>query len=264
VAKDGTLLAEVERDLLDGKPLADILRKCILLGRRAGSVELRDWASKELRGYEGDDEVPAYRVVGAPIFVDGVTGNAVIKHQHIAASALPDFAQEWIREEVPLRAGVGELEALVKDRKPDEGVYLLVPGAAEIGAYIDAESGNAWQHTQAIYWSVVPSVIHGVIDNIRTTLTELVSELIGTTPEGQEVPTPEQAHQAVQVAVHGWKSQVSVVTAQSAAHSTSAVTPSTSSAGDPEPAWWTLGRKIAAFIVGCAVIIGTVLAYYHR
>lgn len=47
-AQRPSLLAEVERDLLDGKPLADLLRKCVILGGRSGSHELRDWASKEL------------------------------------------------------------------------------------------------------------------------------------------------------------------------------------------------------------------------
>ena len=41
--KDQGLLREIERDLLDGKPLADLLRKCVVLGGRAGSPELREW-----------------------------------------------------------------------------------------------------------------------------------------------------------------------------------------------------------------------------
>ena len=75
VASDHTLLAEIERDLLDGRALADLLRKCIMLGGRSGSQELRDWAGKELRGYDPDDELPPYRVVSAPIMLDGISGN---------------------------------------------------------------------------------------------------------------------------------------------------------------------------------------------
>jgi hypothetical protein len=41
--KDQGLLREIERDLLDGKPLADLLRKCVVLGGRAGSPKLREW-----------------------------------------------------------------------------------------------------------------------------------------------------------------------------------------------------------------------------
>ena len=48
------LMAQIERDLLDEKPLDTLLRKLILLGGSAGSPELRNWASVELRGYGRD------------------------------------------------------------------------------------------------------------------------------------------------------------------------------------------------------------------
>ena len=57
----------MERDVLSDRPLAETLRKCIVLGGRAGSTELRDWASKELRGYYGDSALPQYRQVPAII-----------------------------------------------------------------------------------------------------------------------------------------------------------------------------------------------------
>ncbi len=53
-------MAHIERELLAEKPLDTILRKLILLGGNAGSAELRDWASAELRGYKNDDELPNY------------------------------------------------------------------------------------------------------------------------------------------------------------------------------------------------------------
>ncbi len=51
---------------------------------------------------------------------------------------------------------------------------------AEVAGLIDRASGNHWQHINALYWSVIPAAIHGVLDNIRTILTELISELVGT------------------------------------------------------------------------------------
>jgi hypothetical protein len=51
-----SLLSELESDVVSDRPLADVLRKCIILGGRVDSVELRDWATKELRGYSADDE----------------------------------------------------------------------------------------------------------------------------------------------------------------------------------------------------------------
>jgi hypothetical protein len=264
--RDETLLAEIERNLLDGKPLADLLRKCIMLGGRSGSVELRDWASRELRGYTPADELPAYRTVGAPIMADATTGHAIIKGQRMPLSGFPDFVQENISEEFPLRQGVGELEALIKDRDPEQGIHFSIPMAADIARLIDQKSGNPYQHINALYWSVVPAVIHGVIDNIRTTLTELISELLGTMPEDQAIPTPDQAHQAVQVAVYGRKSQVRVTTSQASDGSISSISEETQSPTEEKSGFWTRSRKIGAAVVGLAAIVSAVIAmieYVH-
>jgi hypothetical protein len=264
--RDETLLSEIERDLLDGKPLADLLRKCIMLGGRSGSVELRDWASHELRGYDPRDELPNYRTVGAAILADAVTGRAIVKGQRIPLSGFPDFVQENVSEELPLRQGVGELEALVKDKAPDQGIHFSLPMAAEIAGMIDRESGNPWQHINALYWSVIPAAIYGVLDNIRTTLTELISELVGTMPRGQEVPTPDQANQAVQVAVHGRKSRVTVTTSQASGDAHSTIFQESQTAAPEKSGFWTRGRKIGAALVGLATIVSaiiTVLLYVH-
>ncbi len=202
-SREQNLLSEIERDLLDGKPLADLLRKCVMLGGKSGSAELRDWASKELRGYEPTDEPPKYRTIGALLMADAITGNSIVRGQRISPSALPEFARDDIQEELTLRHGVGELEALVDGRKSDEAIRISIPMAADIGGWMDRESGNPWQHINAIYWSIVPPSIHRILDNVRTSLTEIVAELAGTMPRGQDVPTADQAHQAVQVAVHG-------------------------------------------------------------
>jgi hypothetical protein len=208
VASDQTLLAEIERDVLDGKPLADLLRKCIMLGGRSGSQALRDWASQELRGYNGEDNLPKYRVIGAPIQMDATTGNMSIKGQILPAGSLPDFAREaGLGNDVELRNGVGELEAMIAGRSANDALHLVFPGGDIIGRYIDKASGNPWQHIHNIYWSVMPAALHGVLDNVRTTLTELITELVASVPRDQEVPTAEQATQALNVAVHGGNAQ---------------------------------------------------------
>ncbi len=107
VSKDQGLLAEVERDVLSGAPVADVLRKCIVISGRAGSSELRDWATAELRGYGTADEAPAYRQVGAPIYADAVTGTHHIAGQRISPSMLPDFAQDDLKETYTFQVGIG-------------------------------------------------------------------------------------------------------------------------------------------------------------
>ena len=233
-----------------------------MLGGRAGSQNLRDWASKELRGYSGTDELPEYRKINAPIMLDGVSGNWITKGQLVPEESLPDFVrEEGLGNEVRLSQAVGELEAMIVGRKPDEGIHIVFPGGNIIGEMFDKSSGNPFQHTQRMYWSVVPPAIHGVIDRIRTTLTELVTELLASMPQGQDVPTAEQADNAFNVAVHGAKSRVTITTSQASGGATSAVHQGSRRDDDgDEPGWWTFSRKVWASVVSLFVVAGAVAA----
>jgi hypothetical protein len=65
----------------DDVPIATALRKCVVLGGRSGSEELRDWATRGLQGYYGQDDLPEYRVITAPLTVDGFAGNVHVQRQ---------------------------------------------------------------------------------------------------------------------------------------------------------------------------------------
>jgi AbiTii len=78
---------------LDQKtPIGDLLRKVIALGGQAASKELRDWATKELRGYQGDEQLPPYRIIGAPLQLDMINLAYTMRGQTISPLELPkDF-----------------------------------------------------------------------------------------------------------------------------------------------------------------------------
>src|SRR6266487_3176207 len=104
------LLSQIEQDVLDdGKPLGTALRKCMLMGSRTGSSQLREWATLELKGYPIRGEVPEYRVVHAGLHIDGVTSGGIIKGQPIGSSWLPDFVAEHVSERLELTQAVYEL-----------------------------------------------------------------------------------------------------------------------------------------------------------
>lgn len=208
---DQSLLAQVQRDLLDGKPLADLLRKCILLGSQSGSAELRAWAARELKGYNNVEDLPGYRRVSAHIRVDAVTGNTWIKGQTLAASQLPEFARDKITNEVPLFAGVGELEALYASaRTSGKSPQLSLPGWEYIAAAIDKASGNPFQDIQSMYWTLGAASIAGVLDDVRTALAEILAELGAVMPADQETPTADQATQALNLAISGGSPQINI------------------------------------------------------
>lgn len=96
------------------------------------------------------------------------------------------------------------MEALAA-RFEASGEYLKLapPMAAEIASYMNYQIGNPYQQIQAIYWSVHPSVIRGVLGQVRTVLTEFVAELRAAVGESEELPSPGQTNDAFQVAVSG-------------------------------------------------------------
>jgi hypothetical protein len=226
----GSLLGQIQADVLDeSKPLAGILRKCIVLGGEVGSASLRDWAVRESKGYDGSD-LPEYRVVYAQLTVDAVTMRAVVKGQPISSRFLPDFVAEHVTERLELRKGVGELEALAASHEATgDSIKLSIPDGTMIASYMNQVNGDPYQQIQAIYWSIAPAVVRGVIDNVRTALAELVAELRAGLPEGEDVPSADLANQAINIAVHGNKARVTVTSAQASASSTA-------SAGTAQPA----------------------------
>ncbi|MGR4853958.1 AbiTii domain-containing protein [Streptomyces sp. LARHCF252] len=257
--RERTLLAQIEQDVLDDtKPLAGALRKCVVLGGHAGSAALREWAQRELRGYEGVDlaDVPSYRVVVTPLKVDAAVGNGFVTGQQISPGALPDFARDAISNELPLRMGIGELEAAARRVSESDNVLKLQPPqAADLVRLMNHEIGNPRQHITELYWAVAPPALMGVLDQVRTALADLVSELRATmSSDDDNLPTPEQIGQALNVAVHGNRSRVVVTNAQASGESSASVVP----AAEEEPGLFgTTGRRIGAVVVGLATVIGT-------
>lgn len=210
---DQSLLASVQRDLLDGKPLPDVLRKCILLGSESGSAELRAWATRELKGYDDPSDVPAYRKVPAQIQADATTGNAIVRGQTIGLSMLPDWAREHIKNQVTLFQGIGELESLYEAaRQSGKSPQTALPAWETVAAAMDraVADQNPWQHIHALYWVISPAGIAGVLDAVKTALTEFLAELGAVMPDSQEKPTADQVAHALHVATGGGSSTITI------------------------------------------------------
>jgi hypothetical protein len=250
-----TLLDEIERDVLDHQaPLAAALRKCVALGGHARSGELRTWATRELSGYAPtDDDIPEYRTVPAPLKIDGSNLRFLVEGQQISPSQLPDFARGAVKEQVTLFQGVGELEALLENARSNGGfVRVSFPGASDLAAYMNsrADYGTA---VHRIYHGVSAISVAGVLDRVRTTLTELVAELRDGQTDAEGVPSPEAAAQALNVAVHGRGHRVHIVSTQTGGHATTPAPP------EKDP-WWKRWQVLSALVGGAATLTGAGIA----
>jgi hypothetical protein len=129
---------------------------------------------------------------------------------------------------------------------------------ADIVRLMNYEIGDRFQRVMEVYWAVSGPALQGIVDGVRTALAELIGELLAGMPEGQDVPSAELTNQAVNVAVSGKKSRVTVAAAQASPGGVNSVTPAARE--EVEPPFWTTARKIGAVVVGVATVLATVVA----
>lgn len=199
-------------------------------------------------------------MIRAPIVIDGISGNTLITRQQISAQALPDVARKGgINEAVRLYQGIGELEEIARTASArDEAVRLGLPGSAELASLMTYELGDELQVINRVYWNVSPSTIFGILDQVRTTLVELVAQIRAETGTVSD-PSTDALQNAVNVAIHGNKSHVTVNAAQTTAGGDAKVI--TESLSEKLPPWWRTTKAFWAFLVGLAGIAGAVFAY---
>ncbi|HWH01631.1 MAG TPA: hypothetical protein VNV66_20470 [Pilimelia sp.] len=252
-SRDQQLLREIEEGALDDNtPVAAVLRKCLVLGGRAGSSELRDWARRELRGYDRGEDLPPYRTVPAPIRIDAVLGYNRVTGQAIGPHQLPEVAQKHIKESVPLYFSISELEDMARQEGGTGAVNISLPSASVLVSLMN-NGMDEFDQITAVYFSVSRSHLHGVVDKVRTTCTELVAELRAVMPDDQAIPTQGAVDQAVHVVFHGGdRHSVQVVNA-SAAHGSTSRAHVGSPAPTKESAWMRWRKR--GIIVGIATVI---------
>lgn len=91
-----SLFSEIQNDILNpSSNITDILRKCSVLAYKINNDTFIKWTELELDGYDGDDAIPDYRIVGTVIRGDfsnraGANHSALQIDKHL----LPDFLQD--------------------------------------------------------------------------------------------------------------------------------------------------------------------------
>jgi hypothetical protein len=244
------LLQQIEQGALDSRtPIADVLRKVISLGGRADVADLRDWAQRELTGYGPDDELPSYRQIVAPLQMDAAAMGGFVKNQSFSSWELPEFARDKITNDVPLVRGIGEIEGLLRSSKPGGSVKLGPPDSQDVVMLMNA-SGQWNGHIERIYWAVSPTALEGVVDQVRTRLTVLVSEIQANVPDGTVMPSSDVVTHAWNVAVSGKRNKINLVAPQGGSTVTTA----------PEEGSRRWVKVVGGVLIGVATIIGAFFA----
>ncbi|MCX4530073.1 hypothetical protein OHA79_44030 [Streptomyces sp. NBC_00841] len=261
-------LEQLERAVLDDTAsLASALRQCLLLAGYAHHEELRAWALKELEGYAAADELPSYRKVLAPLeaeFVVNLPGYSNQSNtQRISVHRLPRSARErGIGESAPIRHGVRELEALIAIS--DRRVHLSPPGSTEYALEMTRQQqiGQEFTDVTSLYWAIAKPSIEGVLDHIRTRLTQFVAEVRAAMPAGQQNPDPNQIDSAAQQALNitGGNNSTFHITAPNAKADRGAT--ASANVNEPAPAtpqpWWHRTSVIWTAVAAVAAIAGVI------
>lgn len=201
------LLDDIVIAITDTKePLADILRKCLVLAYRLNNDSLKVWVEKELNGYEKDEDLPDYRLargISKGLFVDGLAG-------YSDQQPIPD--------------------ALMEERHRDLATKITF--TQPIASYDQREASNAamqWSQNLVVYyqekflsgmylnraWIEIPAgLIIGLVDTVRTRVLTFALEIQSELPEDtedalQDLPK-EKVEQAVQVHIYGGQPMINL------------------------------------------------------
>ncbi|MCP2317943.1 hypothetical protein APR12_003296 [Nocardia amikacinitolerans] len=205
---DAELLRNLRERVLDeSESLAGLLRTCLALGAVTRSEVLRSWASSELKGYEGRAEVPDYRKLRLPLYLDSMSISQVyVPGQSVSRYMAPADAQDLIPELVSFRAPIEDLAGMADSKETHQIRLESLKFAASRwnGARKD---GDPW--IADLYYKVSSASLAGVLSVVRTTLVEMVMDMAKDVPLDQ-LPTRRQADAAVHVYVNGSRDEYHV------------------------------------------------------
>lgn len=262
-------LADIERALLGGIPLADCLRMCLALGTDIRSARLRQWAQRELNGYRSDDDLPAYRTVGAALHGDIRYGPLHGKPELIERRFIPAEARDHLIDMNghDVRDSIAEVAAIVaRANQLSSGLVIHdVPDESRLRVAIERNVGH--QKYSRIYWAVAAAAYEGLLDRVRTAAVSIVTEVRMEAGEAQRgadgsEPLSAAADQAVALHVSGSNNQIHV---NQAGRDNAGATPGSAGGDDVAKAslGWTRRQTlwtIASFAIALAGIVITVLA----
>lgn len=183
-----SLLIEIRNGALDtDKPLADVLRRCLMLGHRMGYAPLAEWAQRELRGYELADQLPPYRMLTGQLTGDFVAPGVRITSRSIDMTMFSEAMAEEIvtllvRQDV---ATLSRWELRERNR--------LTPVHNNVAAYITYHSPRGVQCTD-VWLELDPAEISGLLSQVRNRVVEFtlnIEEDIGGAPVSDISSKPE-------------------------------------------------------------------------
>lgn len=168
------LLDDIINAAIDGTaPLADILRKCLLLGHELRNERLKEWANQELSGYKSKEDTPDYRhVMGiAKGHFLGLYG-AELKNYPIPPAALEEQHQFAAREAYFVQ-GVSALEEILT---ASDETTITAPWPGDMVLYYQQKLIDGYGLVSA-WLAISKNAIVGLLDSVRNRTLNLALQI---------------------------------------------------------------------------------------
>jgi hypothetical protein len=176
------VLSDIIAELLDtDKSLRSPMMKLYYFAKETGNVTLSTFLSKEINGYQVDDDLPSYRSEGGELVVTVQIGSNRdnITEQVVPSSFFPEKAQKVVSK-VQLYEGIGILEKMEATNKTSQ--YIFKPVGMEylqvIQPAIDQMLSSVYKLTaiNAIV-RVNANIVGQACHTVRTKLLDFVHEI---------------------------------------------------------------------------------------
>lgn len=181
----------LEMAVSSDQPLADLIRRCMVLAVRFEMDDFKQWAIQELNGYPSGDELPAYRVCRVQSYGTFSNGFRTMKNCPIPTLSLPDWIREKI-EAVEISDSIGAIEQTLIPKSEESSLRMpWIPDMLPVvGAALTENDPGGYQLLEA--WQLLPiTVPTGIVETVRNRVLSFVLE-VQKLDVNVDNPKPEQ------------------------------------------------------------------------
>ena len=189
------LINDIINELIDTeKSITSPLLKTKVLASRLQNIELLNWVSNELAGYENTEELPEYRIFQGNITGTYINGTMQYNEQPVPTVGLNEKLEKTIRS-INLNQSISSLENLNND---GESGFLEHAFPAELVGLIQKnwrKMGNPYLQLINCKISIPASAVNEVLSYVRNNLLDFMLKIdseFGNITEIEELKTKKE------------------------------------------------------------------------
>ena len=141
------------------------LKRLMVIANDISNTELKNWASRELRGYGDNDELPSYRrIASGNLVYSGINGNFQVTKVPLSYAAFPSEYQDMLLRPLEVKDSIAKIEIAASNK---EAVATNLSWLANI--LYEIQGIQAF----SIYNLYYPMQFKGILDYLATSLLEI-------------------------------------------------------------------------------------------